>query len=128
MRESSQNAKKSTGRVLIVDDDDLVRWALGESLKDSGCTVSEARDGCEAISAVMDAKEPFDVVVLDYSLPDCCDLRLLNSLRHLSPSSRVIMVTGYDTQAVAQGALSMGACEVVPKPFDVAAITALVRS
>jgi DNA-binding NtrC family response regulator len=114
--------------VLIVDDDDLVRWALGESLKDSGCTVREARNGCEAMSAVMSADEPFDVVVLDYALPDSCDLRLLNALRHVSPESRVIMVTGYDTQAVAQGALALGASDVVPKPFDVSAITALVRA
>jgi DNA-binding NtrC family response regulator len=126
MRKSSQTWEKSTATALIVDDDDLVRWALAESLKDSGYRVCEAASGREAVTAILAAPEPFDVVLLDYRLPDSSDLMLLNRLRSLSPASKVVMLTGYGTPTLLESAIALGARCVVPKPFDVVALTALL--
>ena len=63
-------------RVLIVDDEPLIRWSVSETLADHGCEVVETGDAHGARLAVGD-DQPFDVVLLDYRLPDSDDLSLL---------------------------------------------------
>jgi two-component system response regulator AtoC len=114
-----------TLRVLIVDDEALIRWSLAETLTDSGHSVAEAADGAAAIQA-LNGDGPFDVVVLDYRLPDSNDLNLLTTIRRRAPHSAVIMMTAYGTPEVTSGALALGAFRVVPKPFEVHDLVALV--
>jgi DNA-binding NtrC family response regulator len=105
-------------RILIVDDDPLMRFALGQTLSDSGCEVAEAADGAAATRAVTGAPHRFDVVLLDDAMPDSRDLRLLSRLRSLSPASRVIMMTTHPTPALVAGATQNGAVCVLNKPID----------
>lgn len=113
-------------RVLIVDDEPLIRWSLAETLADSGHIVVEAGDGETALRFLVD-DQPFDVVLLDYRLPDSNDLRLLTAIRETAPLSAVIMMTAFGTPEIAHGALALGAYRVVPKPFEVQDMADLVR-
>ncbi|OFW14279.1 MAG: hypothetical protein A3F69_04930 [Acidobacteria bacterium RIFCSPLOWO2_12_FULL_66_10] len=125
----SQIEKKSpTLRVLIVDDEPLLRWSLAETLADCGCEVTETGDGCGATSVLQDAPRPFDVVMLDYRLPDSEDLSLLASIRRLSPQTPVILMTAFGTPEVARGALDLGAFRVLSKPFEMEDIAGLVAA
>ena len=112
-------------RVLVVDDEPLIRWSLAETLQQAGHGVAEAGDGASAIRALAGG-EPFDVVLLDYRLPDSNDLSLLTTIRQLSPKSAVIMMTAFGTPEATSGALVRGAYCVVPKPFEVHEMAALV--
>jgi DNA-binding NtrC family response regulator len=105
-------------RILIVDDDPLMRFALGQTLSDSGCDVAEASDGAAATRALTGATDPFDVVLLDYQMPDSRDLQLLTRVRSLSPASRVIMMTAHPTPEMVAGATDQGAVCVLNKPID----------
>jgi two-component system, NtrC family, nitrogen regulation response regulator GlnG len=116
----------STCRVLIVDDEPLIRWALAETLGEQGCEVAEAGDAHGALQAVCDSGAPFDVVVLDFRLPDSRDLALLSHLRSLLPAAKIILMTAFGTPEITEGALNRGAYQVVSKPFEVAALAALV--
>ena len=73
-------------RVLVVDDEPLIRWSLSETLEQSGHAVVEAGDALNAVRSVS-AGEPFDVVLLDYRLPDSNDLELLATIRALAPAA-----------------------------------------
>jgi DNA-binding NtrC family response regulator len=117
----------SAPSVLVVDDEALIRWTLAEALGDRGYAVTEAIDGRTAMAAIRDAADPFDVVLLDYRLPDCADLRLLESVRRLTPTSRVIMITAHSSPELAQGATALGAFSVVSKPFEVESLATLVK-
>ncbi len=112
-------------RVLVVDDEALIRWSLSETLSESGHQVQEAADGAAALRA-LDEHGPFDVIVLDYRLPDSNDLHLLASIRRLAPQAAVVMMTAYGTPEVTSGALALGAYRVVPKPFEIRDLAALV--
>ncbi len=112
-------------QVLVVDDESLIRWSLTEVLADSGYLVDEAGDGAAAVGLLSDGKR-FDVVLLDYRLPDSDDLGLLDTIRRMSPTSRVIMMTAFGTPEMVDGALKLGAERVVPKPFDVHDMARLV--
>lgn len=123
----SEMAKNSPPlRVLVVDDEALIRWSLGQTLSDSGHDTVEAVDGADAIRAVLGAQEPFDIALLDFRLPDSNDLTLLSRLRQLSPGTRIILMTAYGTPEVIQGALDLGVFRVVAKPLDMNDVTTLV--
>jgi DNA-binding NtrC family response regulator len=123
---STQMAEKSTPlQVLVVDDESLIRWSLAEVLADAGHLVDEAGDGESAVALLSDGKR-FDVVLLDFRLPDSSDLDLLKKIRGLSPASTVIMMTAFGTAEMVEGALKLGAYRVVPKPFDVHDMAKLV--
>lgn len=123
---SSVTLKKSPVlRVLIVDDEPLIRWSLAETLTEMGHLVAEAGDGASAIRAIYEG-EPFDAVILDYRLPDSNDLGLLTTIRQVAPRAAVIMMTAFGTAEVTSGAIRLGAYRVVPKPFEMHDMAALV--
>ena len=105
-------------KVLVVEDDLLIRWAVTETLTDAGHIVIETADGASAIRALTNSVDAIDVVVLDYRLPDSTDLALLAAIRRLSPRTAVVLMTAYGTDDVTQRALDLGASGVMSKPFD----------
>jgi DNA-binding NtrC family response regulator len=124
---SPEAMNKSPGlRVLVVDDEALIRWSLAETLTDDGLSVAEANDGESALRMLADAG-PFDVVVLDYRLPDSNDLGLLASIRRAAPQTAVVMMTAFGTPEMSNAALQLGAYRVVAKPFDMHEMTEVVR-
>ena len=76
-------------RVLVVEDELLIRWSITETLAHAGHTVIEAADGASAIMALKHDAERIDAVVLDYRLPDSDDLTLLATVRRLLPDGAV---------------------------------------
>ena len=104
-------------RVLVVDDELLIRWAMAETLGHAGHTVIEAEDGAAAVRALT-AAEPFDAVFLDWRLPDSNDLTLLANIRRISPQSPVILMTAFGTPEVTRAALDLGVSRVLSKPFE----------
>ena len=119
-------SKKSTPSVLVVDDEALIRWSLAEMLGERGYTVTEAGDARMALAAIEEADEPYDVVLLDYRLPDSADLRLLEKVRRLAPTSQVIMITAHNSPELAQGAAALGAFRVISKPLEVESLALLI--
>lgn len=120
-------AKKSPRpTVLVVDDEALIRWSLVEALGERGYEVAEAGDARSALAAIEKASEPYDVILLDYRLPDSGDLRLLATVKRLAPTSQVIMISAHNSPELAQGASALGAYSVISKPFEVESLSALV--
>jgi two-component system response regulator PilR (NtrC family) len=114
-------------RVLVVDDELLIRWSIAETLAHAGHTVIEATDGTSAIVALKNDAERIDAVVLDYRLPDSNDLTLLSTVRRLSPDSAVILMTAFGTPEVVKGALDLGVYYVLNKPFEMYDLESLLR-
>lgn len=120
------NQKSPVLRVLVVDDEALIRWSLVQTLCDAGHQTAEADDAVSALRAVLSAPVPFDVVLLDLRLPDSKDLELLSAMRRLTPSTKVILMTAYGTPELVQGAIDLGAVQVVGKPLEMGDVSALV--
>lgn len=101
--------------MLYVDDHHLVRATVSEYLETSGAfRVAQAETAAEAERCIADADEPFDVVLLDYALPDSVGLQTLEHLRRCSPTSNFAIITGSNDKSVgtaefAQRALAAGA-------------------
>lgn len=82
----------------------LISWSLAETLSECGDIVTEAGTGAGAVRALSEAREPVDVVLLDYQLPDVQHLSLLSTVRRLSPMTRVIVMSAYYTSEIAKQA------------------------
>jgi DNA-binding NtrC family response regulator len=116
----------SSRRVLVVDDEALIRWSLAETLIGYGCEVVEAATAAAAMQTILTTNLPFDVVLLDLRLPDSSDLGLLGRIRRASPGSRIVLMTAHGTPEVAQQALQAGAYRVLSKPFELEAVRPLL--
>ena len=124
---SSGPEKKSPPRVLVVDDEALIRWSVTESLAVLGLFVQQAADAATALLSVRTATTPFDVVVLDLRLPDTTDLSLLVALRQLLPAARLVVMTAFATPEITAEATQLGAT-VLTKPFELDELSRIVMS
>lgn len=107
-------------RVLLVDDEALVRRAIVRRLSGRGLRVVEAADGREALGVVQDAEEPFGAVLLDMSMPGMDGQEAMAELHKLQPDLPVLIMTGH----VPEGANLDGADAVLLKPTDEADLVA----
>ena len=117
----------SPRRVLVVDDEALIRWSVAESLADLGCDVAQAPDAYSALRQVTTTARPYDIVVLDLRLPDMHDLSLLGTLRQLMPAAMLILMTAFGSAEVLEDATGMGAM-VLHKPFELEELRRLVTA
>lgn len=113
-------------RVLVVDDDQIIRTIVSEHLRRGGCEVEEATDGAEALDVIRQA--PPDVVVTDLGMPRLDGLGLLRELTKSNPDLPAIVLTAHDSvdemvQAIREGILF----DYQIKPPDLAIVDMAVR-
>src|SRR6476469_9247256 len=114
----------SSATILVVDDEQLIRWSLAQRLKSEGFQVLEAPTGHEALERL---REGVDLVLLDYKLPDTDGVTVLRRIKEHDPDILVILLTAYATMETAVEAMKIGAYHFANKPFhldDVARIVA----
>jgi len=103
-------------RILVVDDERMIRWSIQQALSKDGHSVSTVETGEEALAQATD--EMPDLVFLDITLPGIDGIEVLRRLKALDPSATVVMVTATDDLKTAVEAMRLGAYDYVSKPFD----------
>jgi DNA-binding NtrC family response regulator len=112
-------------RVLLVEDEPILRVTLGNDLTEHGFDVVTARDGEEALARLRE--HPFDVAVLDLKLPKVDGLTLLETFRASHPGGLAVMMTAYGTVEAAVAAMKCGAADFLVKPFPSEDLVTLLR-
>ena len=110
--------------LLIVDDEELVRWSLRERLRKDGYTVLESGTVAGAMEKLTPA---VDLVLLDQRLPDGDGLTLLQQIKESSPDTLVILMTAFSTVENAVAAMKHGAYHYLNKPFNLDDVSAVVE-
>jgi DNA-binding NtrC family response regulator len=112
-------------RILIVEDEKLIRWSLHERLKEEGFLVSEADCARAAFEALQE--ESCDLMLLDHRLPDSTGLEIMRRVREEMPDISVIMMTAYGTVDTAVQAMKLGAFDFLTKPVDLGELVLTVH-
>jgi DNA-binding NtrC family response regulator len=112
-------------RILVVDDEKLIRWSLERRLSTAGYAVLTAESGEEALEIVRE--NPPDLVLLDIHLPGRDGTDILLDLREAAPDAQVIMITASDSIETAIQSFKDGAEDYITKPFDFAKLEITVR-
>ncbi len=115
----------SNKRILIIEDDRAIRFALRDYLEGNGYAVTEA-DGCTAGERAFEAERPM-VVLTDYMLPDGNALELLPRLRAISSTAPIIVLTGHGSVELAVQAMRQGADDFLTKPVSLATLAVVIE-
>src|SRR5438270_1496424 len=112
-------------RVLLVEDDEELRFAYAAHLKDSGCPVEEAGD-LPAAQKRFESTRP-DVAVLDFRLPGGTALDLLPKFKELEPGVPIIVLTGFGSMELGVSLIRSGAEQCLAKPVEASALLMIVH-
>lgn len=110
----------ASAKVLIVDDEEVVRRSHLRVLASDRCQVTAVHDGEQALRAMEAA--PYDIVMLDLRMPGMDGMAVLRQLRRRWPESEVIVITGYPSVDTAKEAIRLGARDYLSKPLEPAAV------
>lgn len=104
----------NTTRILIVDDEEVVRLSYMRILASAHCKVKAVWTWDQVAQAMQD--EEFDIVLLDLRFPGMDGMSVLRALKQHCPESEVIVITGYPTLQTAKEAVTLGAYDYLAKP------------
>ena len=112
-------------RVLVVDDEHLIRWSLEQSLKKQGYLVQTVGSGEEALDYVR--KNQPDLVLLDIQLPGIDGIETLERIKEIDSDNSVIMITALGVLETAVKAMQLGAFDYINKPFNLDELSVVLR-
>src|ERR1039458_5545260 len=117
---------KTKGKILIVDDELVVRDSLGKWFTSEGYTARSVGSGREALEVLGQAS--FDLALLDIKMPGMDGIELQARLKEADPDLSVIIMTGYGSVDTAVQALKRGAYDYITKPVDPDELSHLVAN
>lgn len=112
-------------RILVVDDEESIRWVLGKCLEKEGYTVDYGEDGTQGIDKALSGN--YSSIILDITMPDMTGFDVLNEIKSNSIDSPVIIITAQNTVKNAIDAMKQGAYDYIAKPFDLDEVKITVK-
>jgi CheY-like chemotaxis protein len=113
-------------KILLVDDDEVVRWTLGRVLEQSGFDTTVAATVPEALKLI--SSESFDVLLTDLHMPGAGDgLTVVSAMRHANPKAITLLLTAFPEMEAASHAILLQADQILVKPMDVTALVEVIK-
>ncbi|MEI9893797.1 MAG: response regulator [Chthoniobacter sp.] len=113
--------------ILVVEDEDIVRDLVCEILQSQGYRVLATNRGSEAVRLLREEKHDVDLLISDVVMPEMNGARVAQQVHELCPRARVLFVSGYSENDMADQGLEALAFQVLPKPFTPDALSRKVR-
>ena len=102
-------------RILVIDDEEIVRISCKKCLNPEGYDVNVAENGLEGLRLA--EANHYDLILTDLKMPDMDGMEFLSKMKEMQPEAKVIMITGYSTVEHAVKAIRLGAYNYIEKPF-----------
>lgn len=111
-------------RILVVDDDLVVRQSLERVLSQEGHQIDQASSGAEGVQKL--ETHSYKLVILDLRMPNLGGLTVLQHVRNTHPEIPILVMTGYPSIENAKESIQLGAFDFLPKPLDATQIRTVV--
>jgi len=111
-------------RILVVDDEEIVREVIRNALERPGIFLVDAADGERAIELLL--REPFDLLVVDKNLPGITGLDVIRRAKATDPTIATLLITAFASRESAEEAMAIGVDDYLIKPFGIADLLAKV--
>jgi CheY-like chemotaxis protein len=122
-KKKAEKIIKGGGKILLMDDENVVLEVAREMLKSIGCDVEIAKDGSTAIDMYKKAKDsgkPFDIVIMDLTIPGGIGGKeAIQKLIEIDPGIKAIVSSGYSTDPIMAEYEKYGFCDVITKPYTI---------
>lgn len=105
----------SKGKILVIDDEDIVRTSCKRTLVPEGYDVRLVKNGFDGFKLL--EEEAFDLVLTDLKMPEIDGIEILRTIKEKWPRVEVIIITGYQTVDTAVKSIKLGAFDYLEKPF-----------
>ncbi|MEW6675792.1 MAG: response regulator [Nitrospirota bacterium] len=105
----------SKGKILVIDDEDIVLISCQRALTSEGYNVKMAKSGIDGLKTI--ENESFNLALVDIKMPDMDGMEILKHIKSKWPDTEVIIITGYSTPATAISSIKLGAYDYIEKPF-----------
>ena len=116
----------SKGKILVIDDEDIVRLSCSRTLVPEGYELKMAKNGPEGLQML--EEDTFDLVLTDLKMPNMDGIEVLANIKEKWPATDVVIVTGYQTVETAVKAIKLGAFDYIEKPFTPVTLIATVSN
>ncbi len=116
---------KHSYKILIADDEFLVRWSLTQALSQDGHHIMAVDNGKKAIEAVQ--IEHFDFIITDLAMPELNGWKVLETVREVESPPRVIIITAHGKEGSEKSAKEKGAWAYVEKPYIIEKIKQILK-
>ena len=120
--------EQKRGKILIVDDDEIVRSASRDILEHYGFQTILAKDGTEALETLIMKENEISLVVLDLFMPKMDGKEVYSRMRSLRPSTKILITTGYPIDEQTKKQFTKDSVSFIGKPFDVKSFIAKINA
>jgi DNA-binding response OmpR family regulator len=120
-------AETDRPQLLLVDDDETVRTAVGDMLRGAAYAVTLAGSGLEGIAKVREHDGPYDLVITDLGMPDVPGWEVVEAVKQVGATTPVVILSGFDRARATRRARELGVDLVISKPFDIQEFLTTVR-
>jgi len=114
-------------RILLVDDEEIVRTVLEKGLQKLGYSVIAESSGQEALARVKATPDDFDLIITDQTMPQMSGLQLAAAIHAIRPNLPIILATGYSPDVAGRDPAALGLVGIVGKPMHFTELTQMIR-
>lgn len=123
-RNDSEILKMQQHKILVIDDEEVMRSMLKDVLTDEGYDVEVASNGFEGVGKIK--SYTYDLIITDIIMPEIDGIEVLKRAKEISPNSDVLVMTGYASVETAVKSMRLGATDYIVKPFNIEQIQIVV--
>lgn len=106
-------------KILVVDDERIVRVTISDDLRDAGYNVREFSSATSALQHLRDVDSAVDIIITDLKMPEMDGLEFLSKIKQINPDIYVLLMTAHGSIQTAVEAMKLGAYDYLSKPFNI---------